>query len=190
MVSVKKQHLEHLIRAASAITGDHQLFVIGSQSILAKYPDAPAELLMSVEADLIAKNKTDKTDQLNSIGEDSPFHEAYGYYADPVGENTAILPKGWKGRLVNLDTLSIEGATVTGLCLDPHDLVLSKYAANREKDIEFNRVVIESNFVNKERLELLLKDMPISANEKHRIWVKIGCCFDAAHKKSRQFKPK
>ena len=31
-----------------------------------------------------------------SIGEGSPFHELYGYYAQGVGEETATLPAGWR----------------------------------------------------------------------------------------------
>lgn len=44
----------------------------------------------------------DVTEWLSAIGQDSPFHEEFGYYADPVEEGTATLPAGWKGRLVNL----------------------------------------------------------------------------------------
>ena len=54
---MKKQQLEHLLRAAGRILNEKQFIVIGSQSILAKYPDAPPELTMSTEADFITKNK-------------------------------------------------------------------------------------------------------------------------------------
>jgi hypothetical protein len=64
--------------------------------------------------DLIAKKNPEKTDSLNFIGVYSPFHETHGYYADPVDESTAILPKGWKSRLVNLPPGDTVG--VSGLC--------------------------------------------------------------------------
>ncbi|MFJ3317184.1 DUF6036 family nucleotidyltransferase [Herbaspirillum huttiense] len=147
---MKRQQLEHLLRASGAIIGETQFFVIGSQSVLGKYPNAPQELLWSMEVDLFAKNHPEKTDNLNVIGELSPFHDSHGYYADPVDEKTATLPKGWKGRLINVKSVDTGG--VTGLCLDPHDLFVSKVAAGREKDIEFVKVMIEHDMVQKERV--------------------------------------
>jgi hypothetical protein len=37
---MKRQEIEHLIRAAGAITESDEIIVIGSQSILGAYPDA------------------------------------------------------------------------------------------------------------------------------------------------------
>lgn len=170
-----REHLEHLLRAAGAIVGDDQFIVMGSQSILAKIPDAKGVLALSMEADLISKNKPKDTDLLNAIGQDSPFHSTYGYYADPVDERTATLPRGWKGRLVNLNTPATNG--VTGLCLDPHDLVLSKYAAGREKDILFNQSVIDGGHVQMEKLLGLLEDMLIDEDRRSAIERKILVAF-------------
>jgi hypothetical protein len=41
---------------------------------------------------------------LNSIGIDSPFHNEFDFYAYPMDINTADLPKGWQGRLVNFES--------------------------------------------------------------------------------------
>lgn len=147
---MKRKQLEHLLRASGGILDETQFIVIGSQSILGKFAHPPEELLWSMEADLIAKNKPGQTDALNAIGELSVFHDRYGYYVDPVAENTAVLPTGWKGRLVNLSSPNTGG--VTGLCLDPHDLFISKIAANRPKDIEFVKVMVEHNMVERSRL--------------------------------------
>ena len=49
---MRRHELEHLIRAAAAITNEYEIVVIGSQSILGAVPDAPAELLQSMEADM------------------------------------------------------------------------------------------------------------------------------------------
>jgi hypothetical protein len=48
---MKRRDLEHLIRACTQIADDEELIIIGSQAILGQYPDAPASLLVSVEAD-------------------------------------------------------------------------------------------------------------------------------------------
>ena len=96
-----RQQLEHLIRAAAVIADDDELIVIGSQSILGQYPNAPSSLLVSVEADLYPKNHPERADLIDgTIGELSPFHDTYGYYARGVGPTTAVLPQGWEQRLV------------------------------------------------------------------------------------------
>lgn len=94
---MKRKDLEHILRASGKLLNETQFIVIGSQSILGKYPDAHIDLLQSAEADLIAKTDPKKTAMLDTIGELSQFHETYGYYVDPVSESTATLPKGWKG---------------------------------------------------------------------------------------------
>ena len=51
---MRREQLEHLLRAASKIAGVTDLVVIGSQAILGTYPewDLPSAATMSVEADL------------------------------------------------------------------------------------------------------------------------------------------
>ncbi len=52
-----RSELEHLIRAGGAIADDNELIIIGSQSILAQFPQAPPTLRVSMETDLYPKNK-------------------------------------------------------------------------------------------------------------------------------------
>ena len=146
---MKKYQLDHVLRAAGRITGEKQFVIIGSQSLHGKYPDVPDDIVQSAEVDLIAKGNVGRTEWLNAIGQNSPFHEEFGYYADPVDERTATLPAGWKGRLVNLAPGDTEG--VQGLCLDPHDLAIAKYVARREKDIAFNRALARRKMVTRKR---------------------------------------
>ena len=95
------QQLEHLLRAAGSISGCSELVVIGSQAILATAPDAPAALLVSMEADIYPLHEPAKADLIDGcIGELSPFHEAFGYYAHGVGPETAVLPPSWRKRWV------------------------------------------------------------------------------------------
>jgi hypothetical protein len=164
---MKKQQVDHVLRAAGEITGEKQFIVIGSQSLHGKYPDLPDEILLSAEVDLIAKNHPEKTEALNFIGVYSRFHETHGYYADPVDESTATLPKGWKGRLVNLPPGDTDG--VSALCLDPHDLAIAKYVARREKDIVFTRALAARGMVEQPQLLALLDKTPIDAQLRERI---------------------
>ena len=131
-----RDQLEHLIRAAAVITDDEEIVVIGSQAILGQFPDAPEPMRISVEADLFPRNRPDRTDLIDgSIGELSPFHETFGYYAEGVSEKTAHLPPGWKERLIVVQNENTRGAR--GLCLEVHDLLVSKAIAGRDKDSAF-----------------------------------------------------
>jgi hypothetical protein len=172
---MKKQQLDHVLRAAGRITGEKQVVIVGSQSLHGRYPDAADEIVHSAEVDLIAKNAPLRTEWLNVIGQDSPFHEEFGYYADPVDETTATLPRGWKGRLVNLPPGDTEG--VRGLCLDPHDLAISKYVARREKDRAFTRELARRGLVDRERLLALLEKTPVSDDVRTRIRADIAADF-------------
>ena len=81
---MKKREVDHVLRAAGRITHETQFIIVGSQALHGKYPDLADEIERSAEVDLFAKDHPEKTDSLNAIGVFSPFHESYGYYADPV----------------------------------------------------------------------------------------------------------
>ncbi len=135
---MRRSELEHLIRAAGDISGERELVVIGSQAVLGQFPDAPVALLASMEADLYPLARPELADKVDAaIGEGSRFHQTYGYYAQGVGPATATLPSGWRRRLVRVENQNTRGTT--GLCLEVHDLAISKYVAGREKDREFTR---------------------------------------------------
>ena len=164
---MKKSQVDHVLRAARRITGETRFIIIGSQSLHASRPDVADTILMSIEVDLIAQNQRDRTEWLNVIGVGSPFHESFGYYADPVDETTAVLPNGWKDRLVPLSPGDTDGAT--GLCLDPHDLAIAKYAARREKDVVFNREMARLGIIQRARVLDLLDATPVSEERKTAI---------------------
>ena len=172
---MKKQQVDHVLRAAGRITGERQFIVIGSQALHGKHPDLADEILTSFEVDLIASKQVDRTEWLNVIGVDSQFHETYGYYADAVDLATATLPKGWKGRLVRLPPGDTDG--VRGLCLDPHDLAIAKYVASREKDLAFTRELVRRGILSKDQLMTLLEQTKISDESRARIRARITADF-------------
>ncbi len=91
--SMTRSELEHIIRAAGAIAQDTEIVVIGSQAVLGQFPKAPMELLASMEADVYPRSHPERADLIDgSIGEGSRFHESYGYYAQGVAVDTAVLP--------------------------------------------------------------------------------------------------
>jgi hypothetical protein len=173
---MKKRQLDHVLRAAGRITGETRFLIIGSQSLHGRHPDLADELVMSAEVDLIAAKKPERTELLNEIGVDSPFHQSFGYYADPVDATTATLPRGWKGRLVHLPPGDTDG--VTGLCLEPHDLAIAKYVARREKDRVFVRELARRGLLSRDRLLGLLDRTKLEAGVRERVRADIAADFD------------
>jgi hypothetical protein len=169
---MKRADLEHLIRAAAAITDEYELVVIGSQSILASFPDAPEELLKSMEADLYPLHRPEMADLIDgSIGELSPFQERFGYYAQSVSPSTAILPTGWQDRLVRLQNQNTD--LRVGLCLEPHDLAAAKLAAGRDKDWPFVQALLAHRIVSVQTFVSRVRDLPITSERKEALtkWI-------------------
>jgi Nucleotidyltransferase of unknown function (DUF6036) len=173
---VKREQLEHVLRAASNVVHERDVLVIGSQAILGAIGEdrLPAEATTSIEADLAflddpSDEKADAVD--GAIGELSRFHETYGYYAQGVSVSTATLPAGWRDRLISLDTPATKPGR--GLCLEPHDCVVSKLVAGRWKDHDFAAALIRERLIDPdvllERIEIL--SLPDDDKSRLRSWV-------------------
>ena len=148
---MRREELAHLLRAAVRVAGDPDILVIGSQAILATFSEdqLPEVAWVSVEADLAFfddddASKANKVD--GAIGELSSFHQTFAYYAQGVDVTTAILPAGWRQRLVRFEATAAEPATA--LCLDRHDLIVAKLAAHREKDLAFAYALLEAGLAD------------------------------------------
>ena len=167
-----RTQLEHLIRACGEVSEEKELIIIGSQSVLGAIPHPPRSMTMSMEADIYPSHNEKKADEIDgAIGEGSAFHDTYGYYAQGVGPETAILPNTWRTRLHAIENANTRG--IRALCLDPHDLAMAKYAAGREKDLEFNREMVSHGFMKREALESLVDEMPIDAAQKDLVRARI-----------------
>jgi len=165
MVDVRRQDLEHIIRAAGAIAEDNEIVVIGSQAILATFPDAPEELLQSSEADIFPLHHPERADLIDgAMGEFTMFHDTFGYYAQGVGPATAVAPEGWEQRFVSLVNANTEG--ITGRCLEVHDLFLAKLRAMRPKDIRYCRGMVATGLVDHDLLRDRVALMPVDAEIK------------------------
>ncbi|MGH8730088.1 MAG: DUF6036 family nucleotidyltransferase [Burkholderiales bacterium] len=169
---MQRSDLERLIRAAGRIADEHELVIIGSQAILGQFPDAPAALVRSMEADIYPLSRPELADKVDeAIGEGSKFHQTHGYFAQGVGPDTATLPKGWRQRLVRIENQNTSG--YVGLCLEVHDLAISKYVAGREKDREFTRELARHGMTDREtlleRLTVTKLDAAVSKIAKGRI---------------------
>mgnify|MGYP001579712555 CR=1 FL=1 len=157
---MRRDQLEHAIRTACQVIGHREVIVIGSQAILGTYheDDLPAAATMSVEVDVLPMGSdpeavAELADRIEgAAGEWSAFEQLHGFSIDGVDLSTAILPKGWKRRLVkvrNANTAHISGEPqFTGWCLDKEDLCASKLCAHREKDLNFVRALVGAGLVD------------------------------------------
>jgi Nucleotidyltransferase of unknown function (DUF6036) len=175
---MRREQLEHVLRAAATITGDPDVLVIGSQSILGAIPEQrlPFEATASIEVDVTFFDdpQDEKSDQVDgAIGELSSFHEMYGYYAQGLSVSTAVLPAGWRDRVILLESAST--APGRGHCLEPHDCVVAKLVAGREKDYAFAGALLRVGLIDATVLaaciELLDGGLPQPVRERLRAWV-------------------
>lgn len=99
-----RAELPHIVRAVCSVLKVQEIWVVGSQSILATFSEEelPIPLTMSTEADLFVPDwsQKDENDVEATLGEVSKFAETYGYSADPVSRETVRAPEGWETRVV------------------------------------------------------------------------------------------
>jgi len=163
-----RDQLEHVLRASAAITTEKSFVVIGSQSVLLPFPDAPTELLLSNEVDLYPALHPERSDLIEgSIGQLSMFHDTFGYYADGVGPETATMPTDW----MKYAALHYIGE-LTVIVPDLHDIAVSKCAAGRDKDAEWVRGLFRHQMIDPARLESRLRDVADGPIETWVAWAR------------------
>jgi hypothetical protein len=146
------EDLERTVRAIATEFKTDKIFIIGSQSILLAWPDAPRVMRSSPEIDAFPENARlweiqekekhpdefpEASEHINALfGRGSHFHRTHGFYIDGVDENTATLPAGWQTRAV-VRRVDVGGRTVTAVAPCPEDIIVSKLARLEDKDKSF-----------------------------------------------------
>lgn len=149
---MNRSALEHLLRAAAAVTGESTFYVVGSAAILPALDEGtsvPDVVQRSREADLIPLSGSTRTIDLidGALGQDSIFDGTFGYYADGVDFSTVgFAPAGWRERTIRFATAATHDAV--GLCMEPHDLAIAKLCAGRDKDLEFVRALLRAGVLD------------------------------------------
>ena len=159
---MRRDQFEHVIRAAAEVVDD-EIVVVGSHAVLGVFPEAPEPLLTSLEVDMFPRSRPERADEIDgALGDGSPFHATWGYYAHGVGPETAIAPAGWEARLVKMELppISRRPGTVVAWCLEHHDLVLAKLAAGRPHDRVYALEALRAGLVDAEQLRLGVAFMP------------------------------
>lgn len=124
--------------------------------------------MRSFEADIMIPGSAEKTEMVDAaLGELSQFHDTFGYYAQGVDLTTSTLPDGWQNRLVEICNENTND--ISGLCLEIHDLIISKLYAGRAKDFEFFNAAIALRLMSQEILIERLNQTPIAAECRHQL---------------------
>lgn len=155
-----REELEHIIRASGDITNHYEFVIVGSQSILGTVPRPESVLTVSMEADIYPLQAPELADEIDgAIGEGSQFHQTYGYYAQGVGPETALLPKDWMQRVHRVQNRNTHDRV--GYCLGIADLFLAKAAAGRDKDRVFCMALLQYGYVTPAEVLTLAPTMPL-----------------------------
>ena len=111
---MRRAALEHILRAAGAVTRVREWIVL----------DATSD-----QAELYAPEHAWAAKMLDaSVGEGSLFHKRFGYCAR--GVKPPVLPRFWRERAMTI--LSDTTAGTSGTCMSAADAAIARLAAGRE----------------------------------------------------------
>lgn len=161
------QSLEHLAQSALALAQSRKIFVLGSSSILASFPELGEAGLLdnTFDADLLLDPVNKGVFELlkEAIGEGSLFEKEKGYHADILHPSIVeTLPPGWEDRLV-----AVRGFDNV-FALQPLDLAAVKIVVGREKDLVLVRRLLELGKISFEDLNHRWSSMGLGERELFR----------------------
>lgn len=159
---MRRHELNLALKAAARVAGEREFVIIGSQAVHAHCKRPPAEVLLSQECDLYPRTRPQAAELLDrELGRNSAFARKHGFYVDIVSPEIANLPEGWEKRLKQFRV-----GRIIASCLEIHDLLASKLAAGRLKDLELAGAVLKLRLAKVPTLrERLAKLTPVSASE-------------------------
>lgn len=168
---MRKADFDHVIAAAVDVSGEREIVVIGSQAILGSVENPPEDLIESMEADVYPLNDPDKAEEIDAVlGDGSPFHGSFGFYAHGVGPETVKGPAGWQSRLIAVRVPSRvhQEKQPVAYCLELHDLVLAKCVAGRQRDWTYAREMLKHGLVDADELFARIDEIPVpEATRRH-----------------------
>lgn len=134
------------VREVAKLFQTDTVYVVGSQAILAHWPDAPKRLRLSHEIDAYPANArewerlnpgAEASEEINALfGQGSLFEQRFGFYIDGVDDTTARFPPDWLGRAKTMK-IDCEGRTITAISPSLEDTVVAKLARLDPRDREF-----------------------------------------------------
>lgn len=194
---MRRDQLEHAIRAACQIIEHPAVILVGSQSILGTYTEdqLPEAATMSIEIDVLPiADSNEETARLADLiegvaGEWSPFEQQHGFSIDGVDLSTVILVDGWRDRLVkvqNANTAAPSGEPrFTGWCLDKEDLCVAKLCAFRDKDRNFVAALLDAQLVDGDVITTRLRALSVT----HRVATGRALAWLASRRRDQRSRP-
>ena len=85
------------------------------------------------------------------------------------------MPGGWKHRVIVVKNENTNG--IAGLCLEVHDLAISKFVAGRYIDLEFIQELIRHEMIQEKIMQTRLAEAELQETERSRIGSKIEAMF-------------
>src|SRR6266508_4319574 len=170
---MRRRELEKTLKAAGRVAQEVEFFLIGTQAVHAYCRQPPAEVLLSQECDLYPKNRPQTANLIHArLGRGSRFARSHGFYAYVVAPELATLPTGWESRLTTL-----RAGRVTALCLELYDLMVSKLAAGRLKDLEFVGALLRMKLAVPEAVRRRIRRFPL-ARDRARVRARFQSVLD------------
>ncbi len=173
---MQHHQLEHLVRAAAAMTNTNALLIVGTQSLLISCPAAPEILMGHAQADFITPdNQTLALIIEHDIGPASRFNLQFNYCARGLGFVNVVLPEGWEARQI---AFPVQGAPDLQVhCLSALDTAASKLAAGRVKDYRFVSAMIHYGLINAIDLHAHVPLLPVPQEQKDTLlaWAHEQC---------------
>jgi len=159
---MRKKSIDHILRAAAAVTKQQRFVLVGSAAVIARTKNIPLDMMYTPEIDIYAPEAEDiefASELIDgSIGQGSQFHERFGYYGDGVSPATAKMPSDWKERAI--EYLGAECPGVVATVPEENDVALAKLAAWRDKDQSWLNEGIRSGILSLEHMASRLSRMP------------------------------
>jgi len=177
---MNRQQLEHVIEEVGRRTGLEYFYIIGASALLAVLPEpSEAGLVQTRDVDIVpgVTDVNEETRIANQIdwllGEGSEFDIEHHYYAQGLVQSSPqYAPTGWMLR-----ARPVKVGAYTGLCMEIHDLALSKFGAGRPKDFEFNAALARTGLLNKTELLGRVEQIKADTNLRQRIIARIHVAF-------------
>jgi hypothetical protein len=148
--------------------------VIGSQAIHGSFRDPDLDVVLrSDDLDIYPRDGYTPMvyeELMLHLGQDSDYHVETGQYLEAVETTLARFPAGWEDRATRTH---VGKATIRNIKKDVHvvwpeihDLVVSKLAIRRLKDLEFLKGVIDLGLIDRETLRQRYEAAPRITNDR------------------------
>ena len=160
---MNREQLAHVLRAASGIVDDPDILVIGSQSLLASYheDELPLAATASMEVDLAYFDDPDdlKADTVDGAIASCPRSTSHSA-STPRASASAPPYSRTAGATASSTGPTTRPARTHAAFLEPHDSVVSKLVAYRDKDRAFAQTLLHTRLIDITTLRSRVDTLP------------------------------